>query len=151
MQYTSVTDLRWADEAETLLDCTVDFAGIGAIPFTASETDAAAHSREIFARAVNGDFGSIAAYEAPPVPEPSVPAVVSMRQARLALLGAGLLSQVDAAIDDMDEPDKSAARIEWEYATELRRDHPLIAGLTEELELTEQQVDDLFIAAGQIA
>lgn len=83
-------------------------------------------------------------------PPPAVPAVVSMRQVRLALLGAGLLSQVDTAIDDMDEPDKSAARIEWEYATELRRDHPLIAGLAAELELSEQQVDDLFIAASQI-
>lgn len=84
-------------------------------------------------------------------PPPAVPALVSMRQARLALLGAGLLSLIDAAIDDMDEPDRSAARIEWEYATELRRDHPLITALASQLDLSEQQVDGLFIAAGQIA
>lgn len=84
-------------------------------------------------------------------PPPAVPTVVSMRQARLALLGAGLLSQVDVAINGMDEPNKSTARIEWEYATELRRDHPLIAGLAAELQLSEQQVDALFIAASQIA
>lgn len=84
-----------------------------------------------------------------PLP-PGPPTTVSMRQARLALLGAGLLPQVEAAFDQMDEPDKSAATIEWEYATELRRDHPLVASLAAALGLTEQQVDDLFIAASQI-
>lgn len=83
----------------------------------------------------------------PPAPPPSV---VSMRQARLALLGAGLLPQVEAAFDQMDEPERSAVIIEWEYATELRRDHPLVASLAAALGLTEQQVDDLFIAASQI-
>lgn len=84
-------------------------------------------------------------------PPPAAPSVVSMRQARLALLGAGLLSQVDTALDQMDEPNRSAAMIEWEYATELRRDHPLVASLSAALELTEQQIDDLFMAAGSIA
>jgi len=84
------------------------------------------------------------------IPPPTVPSFVSMRQARLALLGAGLLPQVEVAFDQMDEPDKSAATIEWEYATELRRDHPLVASLAAALGLTEQQVDDLFIAASQI-
>lgn len=86
-----------------------------------------------------------------PVIEPSVPAVVSMRQARLAFLGAGLLGAVESGIDGLPEPDRSAARIEWEYATELRRDHPLIAALAPALELGEQQIDELFIAAAQIA
>ena len=48
-------------------------------------------------------------------PAPRVPAAVTMRQARLALLGANLLSSVDTAIDALPEPTKSAARIEWEY------------------------------------
>lgn len=87
--------------------------------------------------------------DAPPV-SPEVPAVVSMRQARLALLGAGLLGAVESGIDGLPEPDRSAARIEWEYATELRRDHPLIVSLALQLDLSEQQVDALFIAASQI-
>lgn len=70
-----------------------------------------------------------------------VPDQVSMRQARLALLSAGLLDQVDGAIAD------PAARIEWEYAQIVKRDSPLIAGLTGGLGLTEAQVDDLFKAA----
>ena len=42
----------------------------------------------------------------------AVPQTVTMRQARLALLGAGLLAGVDAAIASLPEPDKSAAIIE---------------------------------------
>lgn len=80
-------------------------------------------------------------------PAPSVPQSITMRQARLALLAAGLLSQIEAAIDDMVEPDRSAARIEWEYAQEMRRDHALIANLAIVMGLSGQQIDDLFIAA----
>lgn len=83
-------------------------------------------------------------------PEPEVPQSISMRQARLALLGAGLLSTVETSIDNLDEPDRSAARIEWEYATEMRRDHHLITALAAEMQLSEQQVDDLFIAAAAL-
>lgn len=78
-----------------------------------------------------------------PEPEP-VPEVVTMRQARLALLQAGLLSQVDTAIDDLPEPDKSAARIEWEYSQEVQRDKPFVAMLAPALGLTEEALDDLF-------
>lgn len=74
---------------------------------------------------------------------PYVPETVSMRQARLAMLGDGILVQVEQAIAGLDD----AAQIEWEYATEVRRDHPLIAQLASALELTESQVDDLFVAA----
>lgn len=92
----------------------------------------------------------VVTWDIEPLPPPPVPAVVSMRQARLALLGAGLLSQVGNVIDGLEEPGRSAARIEWEYATELRRGHPLVAALGNALELTEQQVDDLFLAASEI-
>lgn len=80
-------------------------------------------------------------------PPPAVPQSISMRQARLALLGAGLLATVETSIDNLEEPDRSAARIEWEYATEMRRDHHLIAALAAEMQLSESQIDDLFIAA----
>lgn len=83
-------------------------------------------------------------------PPPTVPQSVSMRQARLALLSAGLLSTVETSIDKLEEPDRSAALIEWEYATEMRRDRHLIAALAVEMSLTEQQIDDLFIAAAAL-
>ena len=87
--------------------------------------------------------------EAPP-PQYPVPAAVTMRQARLALLGAGLLSSVDAAIDAMSEPTKSAARIEWEYSNELQRSNPLVLALGPALNLTSEQIDALFVAASTL-
>lgn len=79
-----------------------------------------------------------------------VPYRVQMRQARHALLGAGLLSQVEAAIEAFPEPAKSTAKIEWEYSTTLDRDNPVVLQLIPLLGLTEQQVDQLFITAASL-
>lgn len=87
---------------------------------------------------------------APPVASASVPAAVTMRQARLALLGAGLLSSVDAAIDAMSEPSRSAARIEWEYSNELQRSNQLLLALGPALGLSPQQIDELFVVASAL-
>ena len=78
-----------------------------------------------------------------PEPPVVVPAIVSMRQARLALLDAGLLDDVDAAMSGASPADQ----IEWEYATEVRRDSALVASMTSALGLSAAQVDDLFCAA----
>jgi hypothetical protein len=75
------------------------------------------------------------------------PVVVSMRQARLALLGAGVLAQIDAAIAAMPGVEGEAARIEWEYATEVRRDSQLVAGMAAALALDDATLDTLFATA----
>lgn len=79
-----------------------------------------------------------------PVPKAPVPDEVTMRQGRLALLAAGLLSTVEAVIAAMPEPAKTAALIEWEYSSTLRRDHALVLALQPALGLTDEEVDDLF-------
>lgn len=86
-------------------------------------------------------------WPAPPAPPVVVPESVSMRQARLALLGAGLLAGVNAAIASLPGAQGDAARIEWEYAQEVRRDSPLIALLLPSLGLTSEQVDAMFVSA----
>lgn len=86
---------------------------------------------------------------APTQPAP-VPAEVTMRQARLALLGAGLLTNVDAAINAMPEPAKSAARIEWDYSSAVQRHNGFVAQLGPALGLTDAQIDDLFRAASKL-
>ena len=87
----------------------VEFEGLGIVPFGASPNDVEQHGREIYARALAGDFGPIAAYVAPPV---VIPTVVTMRQARLAMLDAGILTSVSNAITAMTGPTGEAARIE---------------------------------------
>jgi len=86
-------------------------------------------------------------FSPPPAPPVPVPDSVTMRQARLALLGAGLLSQVGAAIASMPSPQKEAAQIEWEYAATVERGSPLIGQLAPALGMTEAEMDQLFIEA----
>ena len=73
-------------------------------------------------------------------PPPVIPSVITMRQARLALLQAGKLSEVNAAISQAGE----AAQIEWEFATEVHRSWPLVAALQSGLGLTDADLDALF-------
>lgn len=80
-----------------------------------------------------------------PVPVVVVPESVEMRQARLELLDAGLLDDIDAAITALGR----SAQIEWEFATVVKRSHPLLALVQQQNGLTDAQVDDLFIRAAQ--
>lgn len=80
----------------------------------------------------------------PYVPAAKAPPVsVSARQARLALEDAGLLDTINTAFNGKAKK----ARIEWEYAAEIRRDSPLVASMATELGLTAEQLDQLFLAA----
>lgn len=97
-----------------------------------------------------GDLWDGEAFTSPPPPEappPSVPAAVTARQARLVLLGAGLLDDVEQLLNNMAGAQGEAARIEWEYALEIRRDSPLVQMLAPMLNLTGEQVDAMFVQA----
>ena len=83
----------------------------------------------------------------PPAPEPvPVPLSITPLQARRALRAAGLLGAVNGAVASAD-PDIQDA---WEYAIEVRRDNPIIAGMAASLGLTEAQLDDLFRQAATL-
>ena len=72
---------------------------------------------------------------------------ITMRQCRLALLGAGLLDNVDAAIATLPEPDKSAATIAWEYGAVVERLSDFVVGMGPLLGLTDLDIDALFEVA----
>jgi len=76
-----------------------------------------------------------------------VPKAVTMRQARLALLGAGMLDDVEAAIASLPSPHKEAAKIEWEYSQEVQRHNGFVAQLGPALGLDDAALDALFVAA----
>lgn len=80
------------------------------------------------------------------LPVPVIPSIVSMRQARLALLQAGLLSTVNIAIQAGGEADQ----IEWEYATEVNRETTLVQNMKAGLNLTEEDLDNLFTIASTL-
>lgn len=79
-----------------------------------------------------------------------VPQRVTMRQARLALHAAGLLAGVDVAIDALPEPQKTAARIEWDYSSAIDRLKPVVVMLGAALGLTPEQIDQLFVTAATL-
>ena len=83
-------------------------------------------------------------------PQPQTPQSVTMRQARLALLSAGLLAAVNAAIAAMPGVAGEAARIEWEFAQTVERDSQLIVVVSAGLNLTAAQIDDLLTLAATL-
>lgn len=83
-----------------------------------------------------------------PAPTPFVPPIVTRFQACAALLGAGLLDSVEAAMSDPATP--RLALLAWTTAQEFRRNSPLVTQLGESLGLDDAALDSLFIAAGSI-
>jgi hypothetical protein len=79
-----------------------------------------------------------------------VPVEVTMRQARLALHAAGLLTQVENAINALPDPPRTSARIEWDHSNTVQRNNGFVLQLGQMLGLTSAQLDSLFIAAGQL-
>ena len=75
-----------------------------------------------------------------------VPQQVTMRQARLALLSAGLLDDVEMVIAAAGR----AAQLEWEYAAVVERSNPAVATVQQQEALTDAQIDDLFREAAKL-
>ena len=76
----------------------------------------------------------------------SVPTSITARQARLALLQVGKLNDVATAINSLESPTKEQIQIEWEYATEIYRNHNFIETLGASLGLDKDALDELFIS-----
>lgn len=71
--------------------------------------------------------------------------VITPRQARLALLNATLLDEVEALLAN-----DRAMQIWWEYSLDIQRNHEHIVKIGGALRLSEVQLDELFIEAGKL-
>jgi hypothetical protein len=95
----------------------------------------------------NDQINGIEAHYVAPDPEPTpVPQVIKIRQAKLVLLAAGLLDDVDAAVAQADR----ATQIEWEYAAEVNRDWPTLIYLATSMGLSDTVLDGLFIEGAKL-
>lgn len=73
-------------------------------------------------------------------PQPILPVrTIDKRRLKLALNQLGLLDTVEAAISTLDE----AASINWEDATDIKEDHPLVERLVSDLKLDINVIFDL--------
>jgi hypothetical protein len=133
-------------------------------PFFAVPTDSEAHGRELYAKAVAGDFGPVAAYLPPPPPPVVIPASITRRQCAIELLNVGLITEAEALamvttatppafvatlIDNLPEADKMRARINFAADT-YDRANPLIVELMAAAGKTPADADAFFVAAAKL-
>ena len=84
------------------VDIMVTFEGLGEIPFHATAGDTEPHGRELYARAMNGEFGPVAPYVAPTVPVSEIAAqkIAAIRASRHAVEFGGMVH--DGVMYDSD-------------------------------------------------
>ncbi len=77
---------------------------------------------------------------------------LTARQLRLGLISNGItLAMVRANIDAIADPlERETAQVEWDYATQFVRTHPLIVQIAADLSLTPEQVDTMWQAASSL-
>lgn len=99
--------MKWANADRTAVNMVVD-----GHPFTATSYDVEAHGRELFQRAVDGEYGPIADYEPP-------------SNALLADLVRGNRNALLASTDWTQQPDvPQATRDKWVAYRQALRDVP---------------------------
>jgi len=84
------------------------------------------------------------------VQPPTVPFEVQLWRIRTVLKLMQLEAQIESAIDSMPEPSKTAATYIWKFGTTVERASQTVLLLQSVLQLTDEQVDDLFIQADAI-
>lgn len=62
----------WSNIDQTSIDCEIEHSVYGWIPFTASKDDSEQHGRELFERLVKDEFGPVAPYVPPEMPDPAL-------------------------------------------------------------------------------
>lgn len=77
-----------------------------------------------------------------------IPDSISAKQAKMVLLYNNLYDKVQNIINSFeDETTKQAMQIDWEYSTEFYRNSPFIKMVADKLNLSDEDVDNLFIQA----
>jgi hypothetical protein len=121
--YTGARLPRWADAAHTMIDLLVTFPNFGELMFTASPRDTAEHGRELFARALKGDFGPIAPYQPPTYTDEQLAQMARDKRDQLLGEAAIRIAPLQDAVDLGEAtPEETAALTAWKrYRIALNR------------------------------
>ena len=95
---------------------------------------------------VDWSQAQIDAYEAEQLAARRAGMVCTTRQARLALAQSDLLTAVEAFVAASSD----ALKIEWQYASEIRRDWPPVAEFAVANAISDTALDDLFTLAATL-
>lgn len=81
--------------------------------------------------------------------KPKPPSTCTPRQFRMALIESDIdINSIENMLNNIqDEKQRKIALIEWEYSIEIKRDHPLIGIFASQLNITNQELDQIFILA----
>jgi len=143
MELIKIINAKWADPEKTVLLGTATVNGFeGEWNFAVHDGYLTELGQSIWDEVKSGAFSPVADFIPPSLDEiRNSMRNLTARQLRLGLLSLGKLEAVPAAIAELPQPEKSQAEIEWNFATEFRRLHPLITQLVPILGLTDEQVD----------
>lgn len=87
----------------------------------------------------------------PPPPPPVVPDKVTKRQARQAMVKAGIAwAAVQAKIDAMAEPQRSLTQSWWDDSNDYERHNATLVAMATQLGLDSAALDALFILAASL-
>ena len=150
MKFTNIKDLKYVTANKSIIDLFTTCEEYGEIPMTLNLVDT--EDLYTFVKPDGTEVPleqycktlEIGAY-IEPEPIIIIPQVITMRQVRLQLLEAGLLDDVEALVA-LDRK----SQIEWEYASEVYKESPLIESVKGALNLTDTQIDDMFIEASKL-
>lgn len=86
-----------------------------------------------------------------PVPDAASPATIRVALRRLhGVTNAQLDGIVAAVIDLLPSDQQEDAETLWIYGVSIRRDHPLVGAVAQQLSLTEGQIDEVFREAQRV-
>lgn len=97
MKYSTIRNLQWANAEHTAINCEVNFDSLveDFVPFTASADDLYEHTKDIFEKAIAGEFGEILEYVEPPVVEVAQPPAPTKEELMAKLL------EIQAQLENM--------------------------------------------------
>jgi len=82
---------------------------------------------------------------------PPIPSAVTMRQMRLAIIGARKTTAVNDAIKAIaDSAEKARVQVEWDYGTVVERTAPWFLAIMESIGYTDVDIDALFLKAASL-
>ena len=150
MKFTNIKNLKYVTANKSMIDLLATCEEYGEIPMTLNIIDT--EDIHTFVKPDGTEVPleqycktlEIGAY-IEPEPIIIIPQVITMRQARLQLLEVGLLDDVEALVA-LDRK----SQIEWEYASEVYRQSPLVEAIKGGLNLTDTQIDNMFVEASKL-
>lgn len=83
--------------------------------------------------------------------KPIVPQEVQLWRVRTVLRLMDLETTIATALDNLQEPTKTAAKTIWEFGTTIERQSQTVLFLQSVLQMTDDQVDNIFIQAEAIS